>query len=91
MSNLHPIFERALAPFFKPAATRHVMQTKVVVFADALTEVDAADESTTGTLFPWGAAVRFPCDEHRRDYSLADALAVAAFVTQSSWIDRAGR
>jgi hypothetical protein len=46
-----------------------------------------------GTAFPFGEAVKYPCDAHRRDYTLADALIVAEFVsaTGASWIDRVGR
>ncbi len=56
----------------------------------ALAEV-RTDNGDSGTLFPFGPAVRFPCDEHRREYTHADALAVAEMVNESSWLTRVGR
>lgn len=45
----------------------------------------------SGTEFPYGDLIKFQSDEHRRDYSHFDAMAVADMVNQSSWLGRAGR
>lgn len=52
---------------------------------------EVAANGDGGTFFPYGAAVKFPCDEHRREYSDADAREVADMVNGSSWLQRAGR
>jgi hypothetical protein len=55
---------------------------------NVITEVDGND---SGTDFPYGNAVKYPCDEHRRHYTRADANAVAEMVMASSWFTRSSR
>lgn len=63
--------------------------SQVQLVEDGLSEIDTVGNG--GTIFPYGPAVKFPCDAHRRDYSREDASAVAEMVNQSSWLTRTGR
>lgn len=56
-------------------------------FSKTIYEQDL-NSGDTGTLFPYGDAVAYEYDEHRRSYTHSDALAVAEFVEQSSWMLR---
>lgn len=61
-------------------------QITVDVFENTIQEMDS--EGASGTAFPFGDAVKYLCDEHRRSYTVLDALETAIFVNQSSWMKR---
>lgn len=70
---------------------RHYVKAETTYLVELIEHDDGRTDD--GTHFPFAGNIRFPCDEHRRDYTLEDAKAVAEMVSQSgaSWLTREGR